>query len=186
MQNRTKFIQKSPQNPLKADPKSFQNLPKTLPKPTQSDDGTPCKLAEWIYFLICNRENNQTWDRWCTHLVACIIDRTHNLVPREECQGIRLHDGTAFGPSHCRILFSSLEKYMGGHELARCIFDRGVPKIFDYQNVSRTTTNTKRELLFDAWDWWMRFLRDYIMEEHLRPLENHDIFRETECPKPPP
>ena len=114
------------------------------------------------------------------HLVACIIERTHNLVPREECHGISLHDGTAFGPSHCRILFSSLEKYMGGHELARCIFDRGAPKIFDYQNVSRTTTNTKRELLIDALDWWMRFLRDYIMEEHLRPLENHDIFRETE------
>ena len=44
MQNRTKFIQKSPQNPLKADPKSFQNLPKTLPKPSQSDHGTPNTL----------------------------------------------------------------------------------------------------------------------------------------------
>ena len=94
----------------------------------QRDDGTPCRLAEWCHLLISNREQNQSRKRWAVHITACILDRTYELIPAEECYGIRLDDGTAFGPGRERVLFDSLDKYMGGHEIARYIFETGVPR----------------------------------------------------------
>ena len=125
--------------------------------------GTPCKLAEWCHFLISNKETGQSWDRWCVHITATLIDRTYNLIPQEECHGIRLDDGIAFGPGHRRIFFDSLDKYVGGHELASYIFSEGVPRVFDFRHVVDATSDIRRTLLEETLDWWMKFLQEYRM-----------------------
>ena len=119
----------------------------------QRHDGGPCRLAEWCHLLISNRQEDQPWKRWCVNITACLIDRRYELLPPEECYGVFLGDGTAFGPGHERILFDSLDKYMGSHELATYIFEKGVPQIVDYNNVLESTSRTRTKLLLEALDW---------------------------------
>tara|TARA_B100000497_G_scaffold90255_1_gene100674 strand:- start:77 stop:958 length:882 start_codon:yes stop_codon:yes gene_type:complete len=128
--------------------------------------GKPCKLAEWCHLLISNRDTNQPWSRWCVHIAACVIDPSYNLVPAKERYGVCLDDGTAFGPGHQRILFDSLEKYMGGREIATYIFEHGVPQMFDANQGFDVTSSTLTKLLIQTLDWWMEFIRNYVMYEH--------------------
>ena len=148
--------------------------------------GTPCKLAEWCHLLISNKDEGISWDRWCVHLTAALLDRTYRLIPQEECHGIRLDDGTAFGPGHQRILYDSLDKYMGSHELASYIFAAGVPRVFDYHHVFDSTPDTRRTMLMETLDWWIQFLQEYQMSprDHAIyggiPLHDHAILAGAE------
>ena len=133
----------------------------------QREDRSPRKLAQWCHVLISNREHNQSWRRWCVHLTACLIDRSYDLLPEEECHGVSLDDGIAFGPGHERILFDSFEKYMGSYELATYIFEHGVPRIFDYNDVFGTTSMQRTKMLVQTLDWWMEFIHNYVLYEHV-------------------
>ena len=146
----------------------------------QRDDGTPCRLAEWIHLLISNREQDQTAKRWAVNITGCLVDRTYQLIPPEECYGIRLGDGTAFGPGHERILYDSLQKYMGGQEIANYIFEHGVPRIFDYDTILDSTPSTRTKLLREVLHWWMNFLRDHIVDDHNIPKHDGATFGKTE------
>ena len=132
----------------------------------QRENGAPRKLAQWCHLLISNREKNQPWRRWCVHLTACLIDRSYELVPEEECHGVSLDDGTAFGPGHERILFDSLEKYMGSYEIASYIFEHGVPRIFNRYYVCTQTEMAR--MLIQTLDWWMNFIHNYLLYEHVQ------------------
>ena len=129
-------------------------------------NGGHFKLARWCHFLISNREGHELWNHWCVKLTACLIDPTHHLVPAEERYGVRLDDGTAFGPMHRRILFDSLEKYMGGHDLATYIFESGVPQILDFKNVTEANSLNKKALLVEVLDWWLEFCHNFMIHEH--------------------
>ena len=132
----------------------------------QLHGGTPCKLAEWCHLLISNRQRHQTWSRWCVQIAACLIEPTYNLLPATERYGVCLDDETAFGPGHQRILFDSLGKYMGGNEIATYIFEHGVPRLFDSNYGFDVTPSTRTKLLIQTLDWWMEFIRNYVMYEH--------------------
>lgn len=132
----------------------------------QRDDGTPCRLAEFIHLLVSNRQAKQSWSRWCVHVTACLIDPVYNLIPERDRYGLCLGDGTAFGPGHQRVLFDSLDKYMGGHEIANFIFERGAPRIFDWHHILDSTASTRKQMLIQTLSWWMCFLETRIAISH--------------------
>ena len=125
-----------------------------------------CKLAKWCHFLIGNREANEQWNHWAVKLAACLIDPSHQLLPAEERYGIRFGDGIAFGPVHRRILFDSLKKYMGSHDMAVYIGEVGVPQILDVEHVAEADLLKKKALLVGVLDWWLEFCHNFLMQQH--------------------
>ena len=149
----------------------------------QRHDGSPCRFAEYCHLLISNREEEQPWRRWCINITACLLDPAHELLAPEERYGVFLGDKTAFGPGHERIFFDSIEKYMGGSEIATFIFEKGVPQLFDYNNVFEATSETRTKLLIEALDWWCEFLHNVVMYEYnerVLPRDEHTTFGKCE------